>query len=185
MVRHIDAGGIVDGVGIDMPALQRVRDAAALRDAEIGALPDNLGTQLLGVGPERIISSVADLGMRLVMGFDEGADAAEEQKVDVGCQQFADQLGRRQVILGDVEHALHLRRDRHRLGSAVEDAAARRDQLPVVIRPARARQGEQALALGKARAGIGIGVDKDVQVIERGEEARMSRLQHAVAKHVT
>ena len=53
---------------------------------------------------------------------------------------------------------------------AREDAAALRDQLAVVIVPARPRQLEQALALGPALRRIGIGVDEDVAVVEGGDQ---------------
>ncbi len=64
------------------------------------------------------------------------------------------------------------------------DAAARRNQVMVVVLPARARQVEQALALREARRGVGIGIDEDVAVIEGGDELDGARAQHAVAEHV-
>ena len=45
-VGGVDAGGIVDGVGIAAPALQPVGDARPLRHAEIGALAHDLGADL-------------------------------------------------------------------------------------------------------------------------------------------
>ena len=75
--------------------------------------------------------------------------------------------------------------DRDRLGAARVDAAARRDQRLVVVLPARARQREQALALGEDRSGVRLRVEEDVAVIERGQQADVPRQQHAVAEHVT
>ena len=46
------------------------------------------------------------------------------------------------------------------------NAAARADQAPVVIVPARARQVEQALALGEGARRVGIGVQEDVAMVE-------------------
>ena len=84
MVRHDDAGRVVDRVGVDAAALQRVGDAAALRHAEIGALADHLGADRLAVDAQRVVGAVADLGMALAARLDKGADAAEQQQVDLG-----------------------------------------------------------------------------------------------------
>ena len=45
-VGGVDAGRIVDGVGVEPHAAQRRLDAAALRHAEIGALADHLAAQV-------------------------------------------------------------------------------------------------------------------------------------------
>ena len=45
-----------------------------------------------------------------------------------------------------------------------------RDQRLVVVLPARARQLEQALALGEARLRIGVGIDEDVAMVEGGDQ---------------
>ena len=44
---------------------------------------------------------------------------------------------------------------------------------------------EQALALGKTRFRIGIGVDENIAVIERGKQPDRVFTQHPVAEHVT
>ena len=77
MVRAIDAGGVVDEVGVDAPAGARVFDAAELGNAEIGALSDHPAAQLSSIHPNRIVRPVAGLGVALALGFDEGTDAAE------------------------------------------------------------------------------------------------------------
>ena len=82
------------------------------------------------------------------------------------------------------QQLLHLRAQRNGLGSAREDAAALGDLGLVVVLPARARQVEQALALGEAGGGIGIGIEEDVAVIERRHQPDLGRQQHAVAEHV-
>ena len=41
VVRHVDAGRVVDRVGVDAAARERVLDAAALREAEVAALGDD------------------------------------------------------------------------------------------------------------------------------------------------
>ncbi len=55
VVRGVDAGGVVDGVGVDAAAGQGVLDAAALGHAEIGALAHDLarGSRARRRGPRR------------------------------------------------------------------------------------------------------------------------------------
>jgi hypothetical protein len=48
VVRAIDAGRIVDEVGVDPPALQRELDAPGLRAAKVGTFADHLGAQVAG-----------------------------------------------------------------------------------------------------------------------------------------
>ena len=119
-------------------------------------------------------------------GLDEGADAAEPQKIDIGLQQRLDQFVRRQPCrLASPISALHLRRQRDFLRRAREDAAALGDQRFVVIGPARARQVEHALAFRPSSFPMsGVGIEEDVAVIEGGHELRLLRQQHAVAEHV-
>ena len=64
MVGRVDAGRIVDGVGVDAPALARIFDAAELRRAEIGAFADDLGAHLAAVDAHRVVGAVAgvDIG---------------------------------------------------------------------------------------------------------------------------
>ena len=103
VIRGVDAGRIVDRIGIDAAAGERVSDAPALGHAEIGAFADYFRADFVAVDAQRIVGAVADRGMALVRPLDEGADAAEPQQID-GCgQQFADQLGRGQLVRRDGE----------------------------------------------------------------------------------
>ena len=61
MVGGVDAGGVVDGVGVDPPAGQRELDAAGLGDAEVGALADHLAAQVAAVDADRVVGLVADV----------------------------------------------------------------------------------------------------------------------------
>src|SRR6202030_3266184 len=45
-------------------------------------------------------------------------------------------------------------------------------------------QPQQTQPLGKAPFGIRLGIDKDMPVIEGGEQSEVPRHQHAVAEHV-
>ena len=64
------------------PPLQRVLDAAALREAEVGALADHLAAQLAAVDAHRVVGAVADLGVALAARLHVGADAAEVEQLD-------------------------------------------------------------------------------------------------------
>ncbi len=48
-----------------------------LVDRQVGALADDLGADVLGIDPKRVVGRVADLRVGLVAGLDVGADAAE------------------------------------------------------------------------------------------------------------
>ena len=65
VVRAVDAGRIVDEVGVDPAAALRELDPAGLGDGEVGALADRLDAQLGGVDPDRVVAGIADLGLAL------------------------------------------------------------------------------------------------------------------------
>ena len=67
-------------------------DAAALGHAEIGALADHLGLDVLAGDAHRIIGAVAGRFVALAGGADIGADAAEEQQIDRHLQDRLHQL---------------------------------------------------------------------------------------------
>ena len=67
VVRGVDAGRVVDRVGVDAPARRGELDAAELRAAEVAALGDDLAAQLAAVDAHRVVGAVADLGVRLVL----------------------------------------------------------------------------------------------------------------------
>ncbi len=64
------------------PPLSAELDAAALGDAEIGALADHLGPDFRGGDADGVVGAVADVGVALARGADIGADAAEPEQVD-------------------------------------------------------------------------------------------------------
>ena len=184
VVRRVDAGRIVERVGVDLASAQRRLDPAALGEAEIGALADHARAQLVGVDADRVVGAIAGVGLALARGLHVGADAAEIEQVDRRRQDGAHQVDRRHGGRLDAQHLPRLGRERDRLGGAVVDAAARRQQRLVVVHPRRARQVEQPLALGPARRRVGHRVDEDVAVVEGGQKLGVLRQQHAVAEHV-
>ena len=90
-------------------------------------------------------------------------------------------------VIGPVrraEHGTRLRAQLDRLQRPRVHATAGGDARRVVVRPARAGQLEQPLALGEGHLRVGVRIDEDVAVVERGDEAQLPRPQHAVAEHV-
>src|SRR5699024_4420051 len=71
------------------------------------------------------------------------------------------------------------------LGTALVNAAAGGNQAAVVIAPGRAPELKQALALGEGGAGIRVGIDENMNVVERRQQTDLLGTQHAVAEHVT
>ena len=65
VVGGVDAGAVVDRVGVDPPAGPGVLDPAQLGEAEVAALADHLGPQVRAVDPDRVVGLVADVGVRL------------------------------------------------------------------------------------------------------------------------
>src|SRR5699024_3976161 len=80
-VRAVDAAGIVDKVGIDTPAVQRVFDPPALAESEVAAFAHDLAAQVAAVDSQGVVAAVAHIGVSLAGGLDVGADAAVPEQV--------------------------------------------------------------------------------------------------------
>ena len=65
MVGAVDAGTIVDEVGVDAPAILGELDAAGLRDAKVRTFTDDLGAKLAGAGAEHVVGRIADVDLAL------------------------------------------------------------------------------------------------------------------------
>src|SRR5205823_10397904 len=59
----VDAGRIVDSIGVDSPAKESKLDARLLSEAEVGALADYPGLELRGIYPHRVIGAIAGIGV--------------------------------------------------------------------------------------------------------------------------
>ena len=136
VVGRIHTGRVVDGVGVEAPAREGELDAGGLGHAEVCPLPDDLGLQIAAIDAHAVIGAVADIGMAFMGGLHIGADAAEPEEVCLRLEEGVDQLVRGDNILADTGQRLDLRRQRDRLGRALENAAAFRDQLGVIVCPA-------------------------------------------------
>ena len=184
VVGTVHAGRVVDRVGVDQAAFLRVFDPPVLRAAQVAAFGQHLTAQFAAIDTKRIAGFVADLRVAFETGFDVGADAAVVQQVHRRQQDRAQQFGRRQFRRADVQHGTRLGAQADGFGRARVNTATRGDQALVVVVPARARQLEQALPLGKGNRHVGRRVDEDVPVVERQLQPDVRRQQHAIAEHV-
>src|SRR5690606_21925311 len=117
--------------------------------------------------------------------LDVGADTAVPDQVNGCLEQATDEFVRGQVLFGDIEDVPDLRAEGDLLELAGEHAATFRNQLRVVIGPARARQMIKALTLIETATGIHrVGVDEDLQVVEGRQQAHRAGAQQTVAKYV-
>ena len=97
-VGGVDAGGVVDRVGVD-----RARPAAAYSmrarcgEREVGALADDPRPQRRGRDPELAVGPIVHRAVVLGARPHERPDPAGEQQVDRRLEDRPDQLGRRQL----------------------------------------------------------------------------------------
>ncbi len=186
VVGGINAGGVVDEVGVEQHAVMRGLDAAELGHAQVAALAHDLAAQLAAVDAQAVVGAVADIGVALAGRLYVGADAAVPHQVHRRLERGVDQLGRgHRLDAGvDAQRLAHLRGDLDRLERARIHAAALADQLGVIVRPARTRHLEHARALLEGGRGHRVRVEEDVAVVERAHQADVLGQQHAVAEHV-
>jgi hypothetical protein len=157
VVAAVDAGGVVDGVGVDQPARQRVFHAAALGEAEVATLPHHLAPQFSTVHPQRIIGAVAHFGVRLGGGFHVRADAAVPQHVHRCAQDDGDQIGRSARPRLGAEPASGRVAELDGLQRSRVHAAAGRQQRCLVVGPAAAWQLNSRCRSANDAAGSGSG----------------------------
>ena len=183
-VGGIDPGGIVDGIGVDAAAVERVLDAPVLRHRQVGAFAHHAGPQLFAGDADRVVGAVAGIGVGLVGTAHIGADAAEPEQVDLGLQYGADHLVGGHRLVAQAQRPARLGEQRHVLEGARIDPAALGDQVLVVVLPAGAGHGEQPGPLAQALFRVGVGVDEDVAMVEGGDQPDLRGEQHGVAEDV-
>src|SRR5690606_11489452 len=131
------------------------------------ALAYDPGAHLVAIDPQAVIGLVAHVRVAFAGSLDVGADTAVPDQVNGCLEQATDEFVRGQVLFGDIEDVPDLRAEGDLLELAGEHAATFRNQLSVVIGPARARQMIKALTLTETATGIHrVGVDEDLQVVE-------------------
>jgi hypothetical protein len=111
-VGGVDAGRIVDGVGVELDAFLRRFDAAALGRAEIGAFADHPGAHIRARDTDRIIGAIADLIVAFPRSADIGADAAKPEQVDACLQDRPHHLEGRGLRPIEIEQRPHFQCER-------------------------------------------------------------------------
>ncbi len=115
VVGGVDAGRVVDGVGVDVPAGEGVLDPGPLREPQVAPFGDDPAAQLGRVDPHRVVGAVADVEVRFRRRLHERADAAVPQQVHGRPQHRRDQLVGGERLGVDAEGLAHLGRHGHRL----------------------------------------------------------------------
>jgi hypothetical protein len=82
MIGKIDACRIVHGVGIDAAAVQRILNACALGECEVGAFTYDLGSNLDSIDARAVVGAVSDDFIGLGTRFDISADATHPQQIE-------------------------------------------------------------------------------------------------------
>ena len=136
VVRAIDAGRVVDEVGVDTPAVEGELDPPRLRHAEVGAFADHLGADVLARHPQGVVGRIADLRVGLGAGADVSADAAEPQQVDRALEDRVDQAVGVEFTGIGTQRLGRLPGNLDPLHGPRKDPAALADQLLVVVGPA-------------------------------------------------
>jgi hypothetical protein len=184
VIGHIDAGRIVDRVGVDAPAAERVLDASLLRETQVAALDHYFGAKLGRGDSACVVGMVGNFGVGLSGRANVGADAAVVKEIDRRAQDALNQRFAVECVGIAAERGARLRTQLDSFLTAPEDAAAGADELGIVVGPTRARQIVQPLALVEARSGVGIGIDKNVAMVKGCDQLQVARAQQAVAEHV-
>ncbi len=79
VVAAVDAGRVVDGVGVDEATVEGELDSTSLGEAEVAAFADHSTAQLRSVDAQAVVGTIADVGVGLGRGLDVGADATVPQ----------------------------------------------------------------------------------------------------------
>src|SRR5690606_28357635 len=111
--------------------------------------------------------AVAYLRIRFGGRADIGTDTAKPEEIDLRLQDRRHDFLRRTGGLAKADGFGRFRRQRNRLLAAAINAAASRKLGAVIVLPARTRQLEQTLALGKAVRRNRVRIDEDIAMVER------------------
>ena len=186
VVGGVHSSGVVDEIGVDQPAGERVLDPGRLGQAQVAALGDHPGPERAGVDPDRVVGPVPRVGVRLGTGLHVGADPAVPEQVGRGGEDRRDELirGERPDVAVQAQRLGGGRRNRDGLGGPGPDATAGRDDRGIVVGPGGAGQREEPLPLRETGRRVRRRVDEDVPVVERRHQLDVLGEQHPVAEDV-
>ena len=130
-----------------------------------------------------VVGAVAGGIVGFVRGADIGTDAPEEQR-STGALRMAFINSCGVTDLPDTKQLARLGAQLDFLRRTRKDTAPSGDQRLVIVLPARSRQREQSLALGKTGFRIGIRIDENIAVVESRQQPDRVFTQHAIAEYV-
>ncbi|MCY1236433.1 hypothetical protein D9M72_490870 [compost metagenome] len=81
MVRAVDPGRVVDGVGIQDDSLKRCFNTSALGHAQVSAFSDHFDAKVASVDADGVVRFVSHLGMRFGTCLHVRSNAAVVQQV--------------------------------------------------------------------------------------------------------
>ena len=176
VIGGVDAGRVVDEVGVEQAAGLGKLDAPALGETQISTFADDPAAQLPAIDAQRVVAAIAAFAVAFRGGLDIDADAAVPEQLRRCLENGAHQLVRRQLLhpLVHAQGQTHFRGDGDGLGAARKHAATGADQAGVVIGPGRARQREHALAFHVTGFCVGIRIDEDMAVVEGGQQSDLA-----------
>ena len=179
--------GVVDCVGVEDDAVERSLNTTQLGEAEVTALANNLGAQVLAVDAQCVVSLVAHLCVGLGGSLHVGTDTAVVNQVDRCLEDGRNQLGRCQLGDGLVQaqYLAHLGGDLDGLQAARVHATTGGNQVAVVVLPRGTGQIVQALTLVEGHCRVRVRVQEDVAVVECCDQAGCLGAEQTVTEHVT
>ena len=103
MVRHVDSGGVVDGICIDDAITAGKLNSGSLGKSEVATFAYNAGSQLICIDTDVVVGGVLYLAMALITGFDVGADATVIEQVNRCLQNRLNQCFAREPCCFNLE----------------------------------------------------------------------------------
>ena len=83
VIGTIDARRVIDRIGVDQAASERVFDTATLGDPKITTFANSPGTQLSAVDSNRIVIFIGNIDISFIGCLDIGADSTIPQQVNL------------------------------------------------------------------------------------------------------
>ena len=182
-VGEVHAARVVERVGVEAAALQRVFDPSELGDPRFPPSPttsqrsSSALTRTASLARSRV---AIDLAGRLHVRADPAVP--ERSTGALSTARISDSPSIGAVSAGSPKACLASALS----GTSLDPRATRRPARAarVVVVPRRLRQPEEALALAERGLGDGRGVQEHVAVVERGDQTDVPGEQHPVAEHV-
>ena len=185
VVGGVHTGRVVHSVRVDLLTVQRGFNTSQLGNTQVPTFAHDAGTQVCSIDTNQVVRFVAHLRVGFVLRLDVRTDSAVVHEVNWCAQNRTNQFRCRVRTCPHSQSFSCFGRHLNRLRGTRENPTSGRNQVAVVVLPARARQFKQALALLIRRGRVRVRVDEDVTVVERGYQTDVFGAQHTVTKNVT